>query len=157
MDKNLMEFWGNFLIGAAKGQRQWDELTASMKRGLPGLDQFSGIFKPDKGVNKFAEQSAAYLEAWQKAASAMQTAYTDYLKLLGVVPERDYRELARKCEKLKDQLRQQQETIRNLNELLGVRHHLATEATGDFQELIRRQTRQFQDLMDQFTPPKDKK
>lgn len=163
MDKNLMEFWGNLLVGAAKSQRQWEELTAAMNKGLPGLENFAGLFQPsqnadeglNKGVGQWAAQSAAYLAAWQKAVSGMQNAYTDFLKLTGVVPEHDYRELSRKCEELEEQVRQQQETIRNLNELLRMRHHSTAAVSGEFDKLIRRQTQQFQDIVDQFRPKKD--
>ena len=47
MDKYFMEFWGNFLISAAKGERQLDEMARWIDQDFSGLEDFleSGIVK----------------------------------------------------------------------------------------------------------------
>jgi hypothetical protein len=36
MDRHFLEFWGNFLINAAKGQKQMEDMSKWMQQGFEG-------------------------------------------------------------------------------------------------------------------------
>jgi hypothetical protein len=151
MDKNFLEFWGNFFLNASKGQKQLEDLGEWMHQGLKGFEDITALFRKTYGLEKSKESGPDYLESWKKAGEDFNKSFKDYLNLLGVVPREDYLSLVKKYEELKEKAASQEETIKHLRMLLSdVKGVDYEKVTGRFDDLLKRQGEQFQKLMDNF-------
>jgi hypothetical protein len=150
MDKKFLEFWGTFLLNAAKGQEQLEDMTQWFREGFKGVEQQMSLFRQCYGLDREPESSPNYMDMWSKAASDFQNSYKELLGLMGLVPREEYLTLAEKYEALQEKLASQDETI----------HHLKMKSTsGDinqgavvkgFEALMENQTDQFQKVMKSF-------
>ncbi|MDD3581405.1 MAG: hypothetical protein PHW74_10330 [Desulfobacca sp.] len=147
MDKHFLEFWGNFLINAAQSQRKLEDVTKWVRRGFVNVGELGDLFRQTYGLDRLDKDSPDFLPAWQKAEEDFRESFQDYLAVLGVVPRDEYVALAKKYEELKEKVAAQQETIRHLRMLLAKNGIDYGDLTGGFQELIRKQTDQFQKMM----------
>ncbi|MGA7876978.1 MAG: hypothetical protein WCA08_15070, partial [Desulfoferrobacter sp.] len=78
--------------------------------------------------------------------------FNDYLNLLGVVSRDEHLELMKKYEELKEKAASQEETIKYLRMLLGEAKGIdASQVTKSVDELVKKQTDQFQKQMDSFS------
>ncbi len=66
------------------------------------------------------------------------------------MPREEYAALAERYEQLKEKVAQQEETIQQLKMLLEQKGMWYATATGEFQELIKKQGDQFQELLKSF-------
>jgi len=147
MDRRFLEFWGNFLINAAKGQKKFEELSQWFSQDLKGFEDLTALFRKSYGLDELPENSADYEKAWQKAAENFQNSLRDYLSLMGVVPKDEHIKLVKKYEDLKRKVADQEETIKHLRMLLEEKGFGQGELVRSFQDLIITQTDQFQELM----------
>jgi phage tail tape-measure protein len=150
VDRRFLEFWGNLLINASKGQKQIEDLTQWINQGLKGSEDLNAMFQRFYMRNGPAEESPDYLRAWQNAARDFQETFKDYLNLMGVVPMGEHLKLVKKYEDLKKRAADQDETIAHLRMLLDAKGIDHGEALMGFQDLIKKQTDQFQDLVKGF-------
>ena len=112
MDRQFLEFWGNFMLNAAKSQKQLEDLTAWMKGGLKGFEELSSLFQKIYGLGKVEQESPDGLKTWAAAQENFTQSYREYLTLLGVVPREEHLALVRKYEELKEKVASQEETIK---------------------------------------------
>ncbi len=150
VDRHFLELWGNLLINAAKGQKQIEELAQWISQGLKGFEGLSAIFRRYYGLNGLDQESPDYPKAWHKAVHDFQRSFEDYLNLMGVVSKDEHLTLVRKYEDLKKKAADQEETIKHLRMLLDEKGIDQAGTLRGFQDLIRKQTDQFQDLMKGF-------
>jgi hypothetical protein len=151
MDKNFMEFWGNFLLNAAKSQQQVEDLTKWMKSGFSGFEEFSSLFQKAYGLEKVDKESPDYSKLWAGAQENFTQSFKDYLALLGVVPLDEHLALVRKYEELKEKVASQEETIKHLRLLFAEgKKEEFQEVSGRFEELAKKQGEQLQKLMESF-------
>ena len=91
-------------------------------------------------------------KTWAAAQENFTQSYRDYLALLGVVPREEHLALVRKYEELKDKVASQEETIRHLRMLLSQNNQEGyQDMAGQFEGLVKKQSDQFQQLMESFT------
>ncbi len=150
MDRHFLEFWGNFLLQAAKGQKQLEDLAKWSKRGFISFGDFTPLFRQIYGLEQPQPDSPDYQEIWKKAEADFRKSFQDYLSLLGVVPREEYVELARKYEELEEKVAEQEETIKQLRQLLSDKGLDSTVIALEFQKLMQKQGEQFQELMKDF-------
>ena len=150
VDRHFLELWGNLLINAAKGHKQIDELTQWINQGFKGFDELNAIFRRSYGLNSLKEESPDYPKAWQNAADDFQKSLKEYLDLMGVVSKHEHLTLVRKYEDLEKKAADQEETIKHLRMLLDAKGIDRAGTLRGFQDLIKKQTDQFQDLMKGF-------
>lgn len=151
MDRHFLEFWGNFMLNASRSQKQLEELTEWVHKGFTGFEELNSLFRKIYGLEETSTGSADAVNAWKKAQEDFMKNMKDYLNLLGVVPLEEHIALVRKYEDLKEKVASQEETIRHLKMLLSESQGANTAAvTQHFDELIRKQSDQFQNLMDGF-------
>jgi hypothetical protein len=148
MDRHFLEFWGNFLINAAKGQQQFDELTQWMQQGFKGFEELTALFRKAYGLEK-PESTPEYQQTWHKATREFRESLNTYLSLLGVIPLSEHLALVEKYEALKKENADQLKTIQRLRDLLQ-QDSGQTAVVENFKELVSRQNEQFQKLMDSF-------
>lgn len=150
MDRHFLEFWGNFLLALAKGQKQMEDLAKWMRRGLLNLGDFTALFRRAYGLEDLDQNSPDYLKMWQQAEESFRHSYKEYLSLLGVVPREEYAELARKYEALQEKAAAQEEVIKQLRTLLEEKGMGFDLMTLEFQKLVQKQGSEFQKLMKAF-------
>ena len=151
MDTHFLEFWGNFLINAAKGQKQLEDMSKWMQQGFKGFDELTAMFTKFYGLEHMGKDSPDYMATWKKASEDFIKSFKEYLSLMGVVPKEEHLALVKKYEELKEKVASQEETIKHLRMLLGEK---MAGAQGDvvkgFQEIIEKQSKEFQETMETF-------
>jgi len=152
MDKHFLEFWGNFLLNAAQGQKQLENMAAWTQQGFKGFGDMTALFQKIYGLDHIADGTPACLKTWKKAEEDFKQSFDVYLSLLGVVPKSEHLELIRKYEDLKEKISSQEETIKHLRMLLmEAKLKDQGEVVEQFDGLIKKQTDQFQKMMDYFS------
>jgi hypothetical protein len=150
MDKEFLEFWGNLLLNAAKGQEHLDDMTKCISEGFKGFEQQLSLFRKCYGLEHEEESSPKYTEMSSKAASDFQNSYKEFLGLMGFVPKEEYLALAEKYEALKEKLNSQEETIRHLRMKTPAGDVDQGDIVKGLDVLIKKQSEQFQELMKSF-------
>ena len=148
MDRHFLEFWGNFLINAAKGQKQMEDVAKWMTQGLKGFEDLTAMFRKFYGLDRLSERAPDYAKTWEKAAKDFQKSFNDYLDLFGVVPKQEHLELTKKYETLKKKVADLEETIKHLRMLMGNKGADLGEIVKGYQDLVKKQADQFQRLME---------
>lgn len=151
MDKRFLEFWGNFLINTAKEQKRMEDLTIWMQQGFKGFDELTAMFKKFYGLEQLEKDTPAYMECWEKASENFLDSFNNYLDIMGLVPKNKHLALIKKYEELKEKVTAQEETINHLRLLLKEKKtETQEELIQGFQDLIEKQSKQFQETMETF-------
>lgn len=151
MDQHFLEFWGNFLINAAKEQKRMEDLAKWMQQGFKGFDELTSMFNKFYGLEHLRKDTPAYMETWKKASENFLKSFKDYLNMMGMVQKEEHLTLIKKYEKLKEKAAAQEETINHLRLLLEEKKtESQEELVQGFQNLIEKQSREFQETMETF-------
>jgi hypothetical protein len=78
MDRQFLEFWGNFMLNAAKSQKQLEDLTAWMKGGHKGFEELSSLFQKTYGLGKVEQESPDGLKTWAAAQENFTQSFREY-------------------------------------------------------------------------------
>ncbi len=143
-----MEFWGHFLLSAAKGQRQLDEFSRWMSQGMRGVHELTAMFREIYGLST---DSGLNPENWQAACDSFGKAYRAYLEALDVVPRSEYTALRVRLEESQRNVEELESALRRLRLELSEARMAQGDVARGFQELIRVQTDQFQELTESFS------
>jgi hypothetical protein len=130
MDRHFLEFWGNYLTNAAKGQKQLEDMAEWMGQGLRGFEYLTTLFRKSYGLDELEVDSPEYLKTWKKAEQDFRIAFKDYLSFFGVVPSEEHLALVKQYEELKETAAAQEETIKHLRLLLSQKMVDQGEASG---------------------------
>ena len=147
MDRQFLEFLGSFFLNAAKGQKQLEDMTRWIGGGFSGFDDLTRMFRQFYGMNGLPLASPEYTEAWEKASQNFKKSYREWLNLLDVIPKSEYQTLEKKYAALEEKIATQDETIRQLQSLLGDKGLLYADAVKGFTQMMEQQGHQFQELM----------
>ena len=148
MDKNFLEFWGNLLISIAQGQKQMEDMTRWLNQDLTGLDSLMAPFKRFYGLDQVPPSTVKYEELWSKQLKSFQDSFQEYLKLLDVVPRREYQKVQEENQALRKQIVEMERAIKDLRMLVAEKMgSSASEAVKGFQELVFSQMDKFQEMM----------
>jgi dTDP-4-amino-4,6-dideoxygalactose transaminase len=82
MDRQFLEFWGNYLLAAAKGQKQLEDLNRWIRRGCSGFEELTAMFKKYYGLQDPRRKDSAADQAWQNAAAEQEKTIQILRKLL---------------------------------------------------------------------------
>ena len=150
MDSHFLEFWGNYLTNAAKGQKQLEDMAEWMGQGLRGFEYLTTLFRKSYGLDELEVDTPEYLKTWKKAEQDFRMGFKEYLGFFGVVPKDEYLALVKKCEELEQEAAAREETIKHLRQLLSQKMMDQGEAFKGFQDVAKEQAAQFQELMNSF-------
>ena len=151
MDRQFLEFWGNFMINAAKGQQHLEEMAEWMGQGFSGCEALTAMFRKFYGLELLQKDTPDDSNAWKEAADNFQKSFEDYLNLIGVVPKSEHLSLIKKYEEMKQQVADQEKTIKHLRMLLDTKGVVdQAEVVKSFQGLMEKQSKQFQELTESF-------
>lgn len=147
MDRKFLEFWGNFLLSAAKGQEQVENLNRLASEGVKTFEQQLALFQKFYGLDKKPDPSTPYAEMWTKAAADFMKSYQEFMGLMGTVPREDYEALSRENEALKRKVEDLEEALRRGRKRAGGKDTDPAEVVKGFEGLMKKQAEQFQALM----------
>ena len=151
MDRHFLEFWGNFLIDAARQQKRLDDLTRWMQQGFKGFEELTAMFNKFYGLDQLEKDTPSYMETWKRASENFLTSFNDIMGQMGMVTTNEHQALVKKYEELKEKVAAQEETINRLKLLLEEKKtESQEELVQGFQDLIEKQSKQFQDTMAAF-------
>ena len=151
MDRQFLEFWGNYLLAAARGQQQLEDLNQWIHQGFSGFEELTGMFKKFYGIERPSEENTDSALDWQKAAAGFRDSFNAYLELMGVVPRDKYQSLEQKCDALIEKVADQEETIKILRGLLAEEGTYQGETVKVFQNLVEKQSDAFETLIRNLT------
>ena len=151
MDRQFLEFWGNYLLAAAKGQKQLEELNQWIRQGFSGFDDLTAMFKKFYGLERPPKENSDSAKAWENAADGFRNSFNAYLDLMGVVPRDKYQALEQDCAALQKKVADQEETIKVLRSLLAQEGTYQGETTKVLQDLVNKQAEAFEKLMRNLT------
>ena len=98
VDKQFLEFWGNFLINVAKGQKHLEDMSKWMTLGPNGFDDLTAMFNRFYGMEHMDKNTPDYMATWQRASENFIASFKEYLNLMGVVPKDEHLALVKKYE-----------------------------------------------------------
>lgn len=147
MDPNFFEFWGQSFLNIAKGQRQIDEFRQWLNGGLGSSDSLSALFRQIYGLDKVEKGGNEYLKLYENAMQSFQQSFREYLRLFDVTPREEHESLMKECEVLKQKVLEQEQIIGNLRKILGDKGLESAETVRDLQDVLKKQTDQFQEMM----------
>jgi len=152
MDRKFLEFWGNALLNAAKGQEQVENLNRLARDGFKTFEQQLSLFQKLYDLDKKPDPkkpgpSIPYAEMWAKAASDFTKSYQEFLGFMGVVPREEYEALSREHEALKNKFAAVEEKLRHSRTKSGGKEIDPSEVVKGFEGLMKEQAKQFQALM----------
>lgn len=147
MDQNFFEFWGQSFLNMAKGQRQVNEFKQWLRQGLGGSDSLSVLFRQIYGLDNLEKGGDESLQLYEKAMHSFQQSFRDYLRLFDVTPREEHESLLKECEGLKHKILEQEQTIERLKRMLGDKGLESTETVRNLQDVLKKQTDEFQKMM----------
>lgn len=150
MDRKFLEFWGNFLLSAAKGQEQVETLGRLASEGTRTFERQLALFQKFYGLDKKPDPSSPYAEMWTKAAADFMKSYQEFVGLMGMVPREDFEALSRENEALKKQVGKLEESLRRGRKKPGGTDVDPAEVVKGFEGLMKKQAEQFQALMTSY-------
>ena len=150
MDSQFLEFWGNYLLAAAKGQKQLEDLKQWMRQGLSGFDDLTAMLQKYYGLEPRSEKAADTTPAWQDAAVDFQKSFDAYMSLFGGIPKDQFQRLEQQNAALQKKVVDQEETIKVLRELLAEKGTYQENTSKVFQDLVNKQSNAFKTLMNNF-------
>ena len=163
MDSKFLEYWGQLMINAAKGQKQleaFQKLLVNSVNGLPLSDSSDKKNKEDEdvmslvakvyGADKLSEGIPAYWQMMQNVAGTFQTSFQKYLRMIGAVPRDKYEILREKYEALEKKVAEMEKTIIRLQTQSDVKPDEPEGLTQGIKDLVLKQGEQFQEIMKSF-------
>jgi len=143
MDKQFLEFWGNVLLAAAKGQQQLDDLAPWIKGAGPDSHEWGNLFRKIYGLGPDPADPAA----WNQAMRLFQSSLKEWMALFDMVPRGELAALQKKNRELEERVARQEATIELLRQRLDEKGIPSPNTVLDFSRLMQKQSQQFQDLM----------
>ncbi len=128
-----------------------NDLAKWMQQGFKGFDELTTMFNKYYGLEHLEKDTPAYMETWRKASENFLKSFKDYLNMMGMVQKDEHLALIKRYEELKEKIAAQEETINHLRLLLEEKKtESQEELVQGFQDLIEKQSRQFQKTMETF-------
>ena len=147
MDSQFLEFWGNYLLAVAKGQKQLEDLNQWIQQGFSGFEELTAMLNKFYGIEPPRNNDVDSTNAWQNAAADFQNSLDSYLTLMGLIPQEKHHALEKKYAALKNKVAELEDTIKVLRDLLAEKGTYQGETTKVFQDLVNRQAEAFETLM----------
>jgi hypothetical protein len=148
MDPHFLKFWGEFLIQAAEGQRQLEDMTGWMKSGLVSSGTLADLFRQCYGLPPATHDNR---DLWRKAHADFYAALKTYAPLWGWVPRDRYERLKKKMARMETRIEDQQRSIERLEALLADSGKGQAAIAARFQTLIDDQQQAFHRMMQAMT------
>lgn len=159
MDRRFLELFGNFLLNAAKSQKQFEDMTRWMTSIHDNQTEMTDLFRDFYGLDKQKVTGTGDSENFEQAAKKFQTSFKEWVDTMGFVSMAEYRTLKNKYDALKEKAADQENTIRRLKKEFEAGEGPPKDPFKGFTDLMEAQADQFQELMKRmgkaFKPDED--
>jgi cell division septum initiation protein DivIVA len=132
MNSELMETWGKFLITTAQLQEQFERLSQQLGGWCESVGTLAKPWTDMHNLGEARKERAASDPNRSGYENIPYSLYGGYMKAFGLVPLRDYMELARKHEELKNKCAALEALLKELTEPQG------SEATASYESFMKR-------------------
>lgn len=151
MDKNMLEFWGQAFLNAARNQQQLENMSKYFGQS-PGTDNqiMNSFFKALGWQNVEKMKPEEILEFAKKSVNAYQEFFKAYLAIFDIVSKEEYLNMVKENEELKEKIAQQEKIIQSYKNLSGKDVFDQEEVVTNLTQIVKKQTQQFQELMSQM-------
>ena len=153
MDRQFLEFWGNYLLSVARGQKQLEDVSRWIREGFSGVEELTALFKKYYGLEGNGQDRPEYSAAWEKAAADFKESFRDYFRIMGWVSKDEFQILEEENQVLKQKIAAQEQTIARLRDLIKNPGTDFGHTLGVLEDLINKQSTEFQKLMKNFSEP----
>ena len=119
MDKQFLEFWGNIILSAAKGQQQLEDIMKWFSGNFSDFKDITALFCRMYGIDPETEKAPGYLNVWHKAFDDFQRSFGELAIMMDLVPRKDYITLSRENQDLKKRIAELEEGNAHLRALLA--------------------------------------
>ena len=153
MDRHFLEFWGNYLLSVAKGQKQLEDMTRWIHQGFKSADEMAVMFKKYYGLEDCDRSKPESASAWEKAAADFGKSFSEYFRVMGWISTEEYQALEEKNRSLEEKIARQDQTIKRLKDLLSQPVIDQGLTLNVLQDLIKKQSDEFQQLMTNLSAP----
>jgi hypothetical protein len=140
---------GNMFLNAARGQKQIEEFSKLMGFGLLNFQSWNEPANRFFGFDTLGKSTTEVMKFYRRILEEFQQSIKGFLSLMDLVPKRDYLELLQQYEDLKKRSRETGGI--GLENILQEGLSLQSEGLRYFEELAKKQTKEFQNLMTSFT------
>ncbi|MCK9262780.1 MAG: hypothetical protein M0R18_03095, partial [Deltaproteobacteria bacterium] len=147
-----LELWGNTFLNAARGQKLMEDYSQMMTKGFGNFQDIFGMFRKCWGLDFFLQEIPGYCTASLKAAEDIQRMFTGGIfSLMSYPSPAGYQALRKDYEELREKTLRQEEDIRRLRTILDEKTSAQGEGIAAFQNLMKNQAEQFQNMMVNFS------
>lgn len=149
MHYQYLDSLGNMFMNAARGQKQLEEFSRLMgfaPWNFMNWNETAGRFF---GFDALARSTTELMKFSRNLLEEFQQSIKGFLSLMDLVPKRDYLELLQQYETLKKKSREA--GAAGLENILQEGLSIQSEGLRHFEELAKKQTEEFQNLMASFT------
>jgi hypothetical protein len=150
LDQRFLEFLGNLLLSAARGQKLMADIFSWMQQGYSGYEELTAMFRKFYGLETPSPSAVEGQKRDEKAFQDFQQSFNAYLRLWGVVSESEHRHLLDKLKKLEDKCEEQEKIIRNLKQLLDLKLTDQNEFFQTMQDIMAGQSEVVQQMLKSF-------
>ncbi|MDX9746744.1 MAG: hypothetical protein WCX84_04045 [Syntrophales bacterium] len=147
MDKRFLEFWGNFLIHAARGQEQVETLQRLANEGFRACEFHMNLFREFYGLKKKADPSEINDQIREKATADFLESCREFTGLLGLVPRKTYDALVRENDDLKSRITELEKALKTSGKKTRRQEPESGLVAKGIEGLMKKQADQFQTLM----------
>lgn len=148
MNRDFLEFWGNFLLQAARGQRQLEELAKWTRVGFEAIEEQKAFWSALLYAQKESGEEPKAVETWEQSMDEFRESYREFMKIFGLVSMDEYQELIKKNEALEKKLAEQRKALPkgqpSVKKILDVQREMEEGLQG----LVEKQSEQFKELME---------
>ncbi len=157
MDHQFLEFMGNFFLTAATGQKQADRMLKLMHQWVSGgknsddgtgFDELTALFNKSYGLL----DPSAVSETAARQFEAFSAQYWELFRMPGMVPEKKYRDLKKKCEHLTAENDSLKKTITVQASMLALNDTFQNNISNGIESIMENQHALFKNMLTGFSP-----
>lgn len=150
MESRYLELWGNTFLNAARGQKLMEDFSKLMEGDIWKIRDLSESMSRLFGFDLLMQNIPGYMQMYLKATEEFQKSIMNFFSFMEFIPAGDYRMLRREYDELKQRSDRQERELRRLQDDLNERLAFQGSGMSMLEEMMTKQTRQFQDLMTSF-------
>jgi hypothetical protein len=147
MNWQFYDFWGNFLLQVAQGQKQMEDMANWMRQGFDAMNDMATLFRNSYGLPDPSLDSSSIAPDWQQAISDFQKTFAQFAGQWGWVSSDEHKKALEKCAALEKEIKAHKETIEQLRALLAQKGMGHAELFEHLQNSMNEQSLQFHELM----------
>jgi len=147
MNHNYYEPLGHLFLNIAEGQKLIKESDTWFRQALKSYEPMMSMFGKACNLNEPGKDSTDYMRPWEKTFESFEKSFRQSMRFFQVGPQDDYLAAIQRCESLEKTVAEQEQTIRNLNTLLGLKEDPVPSITSEIQDLLTKQQTEFQKLV----------